>query len=77
MPSRLLRYGRRGLGLRNTTPDGYVDIDVDLEDWQVRMLIASGMVTVEESDILKFTDEGNKWLREYCERVLEEHNAKL
>lgn len=69
---RLRAYGRRGLGLSDTTLNGYVDIEVELEDWEITALQIGGLVEI-DGNVLTLTDKGNAWLREYCWREMEKH----
>lgn len=58
------------------TPDGMVDIEVEITDEQAAHLVLAGMFTKAEDGVLEITEQGSKWLREWCDAKIAEHLAK-
>jgi hypothetical protein len=55
---------------RGTTPEGFVDIEVDISDEQAKHLVLAGMF-VEEDGVLVITPKGSEWLQKWCDEALE------
>jgi len=58
-----------------TTPDGYVDIEVEISDEQVAHLIMAGMAEKAEDGVLVLTPAGSAWLKSWCDEQLAKHKA--
>lgn len=59
-----------------TTPEGFVDIEVELTDEQAAHLVLAGMFTKEADGVLQITEQGSKWLSAWCDEQLAKHEAK-
>ena len=57
-----------------TTPDGYVDIEVEMSDEQVAHLVMAGMAKVEDK-VIVLTPAGSAWLKSWCDEQLAKHKA--
>lgn len=53
------------------TPEGFVDVGLDVSDEQAGHLILAGLFTLEEDGILLITAQGSKWLEKWCADMLE------
>ena len=54
-----------------STPEGFVDIEVDITDEEARHLIMAGMFT-QEGEVLVITPKGSEWLKAWCDEQLKE-----
>lgn len=53
------------------TPEGFVDVGVDVSDEQASHLISAGFFTLEKDGILLITAQGREWLEKWCADILE------
>ena len=52
-----------------STPDGFVDIEVEISDEEARHLVMAGMF-VQEGKVLVITEKGSAWLKAWCDEKL-------
>lgn len=55
------------LDQKSTTPEGWIDIDVELSDADVGTLLLAGVFTLEPTGILQLTPKGSEHITQWCD----------